>query len=195
MPAIPLAALSKERDVKHEGNLRSMHKRAALAWLGAMASAALGCDSHSVTHVLEGPDATTLPPVEMPQADADVPMPQVPMPQLPVELGPADAGEDAGMTPCERAEQTFANFLAANQVCQVDADCRIINDCGPHGDSFALNVAADAQGQELYSARCGTRGFDGFPKYAARCREGRCAVGERYSCCGCAPLDGGADGG
>jgi hypothetical protein len=121
--------------------------------------------------------------------DASVPEPAAPTDaSLPEEPLPDASGPPS----CEQADQTFRDFLAANQSCSVSSDCTMIGDCGPNADFAAINVAAAAMGYALMEVRCPGL-FDG-PTFAAVCQDGQCILGPENGCCGC-PSDAGVDGG
>lgn len=121
--------------------------------------------------------------------DASVAEPAVPTDASLPEEPPPDA---SGASSCERANQTFRGFLAANRSCSVSSDCTTIGDCGPNADFAAIHVAAAAAGYALMEARC-LGVFDG-PTFAAVCQDGQCVLGPENGCCGC-PSDAGLDGG
>jgi hypothetical protein len=164
-----------------------------LSTLGIVA-AAFGCDSGTLTTVLPPWDAAVAPPGPQDSGtDAAVPTPP------PVEGDAGDAGDagnadtDSGPSACQRTEQEFTAWVASHLSCSVDTDCRVIYDCGPHGDSFPVNSSGWDEAADLYENRCGGWGWDGFERYAPRCREQRCVLGEQLQCCGCGPFDAGVD--
>src|SRR5687768_1648572 len=64
------------------------------------------------------------------------------------DSGP-DAGPDAWVDPCEPHRETMHEFLGANRDCEVDSDCVIVGDCSGGFGFYAVNVAAQAEGEAL----------------------------------------------
>lgn len=113
---------------------------------------------------------------------------------------PAD---DARVPTCEEQREALDAFVAANQACEIAADCAIAGfirrDCD-WGTDFVVTVHDDAEGeaQRLLDAMqsCLPATVDDFDEPIASCEDGRCRiVGERRTSCFPVPPDAGTDAG